>query len=118
MLTGITVFAVLLIMYVAGGEGIKGFAFTMLIGLVVGTYSTFSVAVPMVQHERVMWTVSITIAALTLIGLITMAITKPMLQWVLIFIVAGLAIVLAARYLAGTRSEEAPLRRQPAPAGV
>ena len=37
---------VLLIMFVFGGESIRGFIFAMLIGILVGTYSSLFIATP------------------------------------------------------------------------
>jgi SecD/SecF fusion protein len=37
---------VLLIMFVFGGESIRGFIFAMLIGIIVGTYSSLFIATP------------------------------------------------------------------------
>ena len=36
----------LLIMFVFGGESIRGFIFAMLIGIIVGTYSSLFIATP------------------------------------------------------------------------
>ena len=43
-LTSLTVFFTVLTLYVFGGEIINGFAFTMLVGVIVGTYSSIFVA--------------------------------------------------------------------------
>ena len=48
IVTSITTFVVVLILYVFGGQVIKGFAFAMLIGVVVGTYSSIFVASPII----------------------------------------------------------------------
>jgi SecD/SecF fusion protein len=118
ILTVVTVLMVVLVMYIWGGEGIKGFAFTMLIGTIVGSYSTFAIAVPMVQHEKAMWLVTIVITAITLIGMIAMMTVNPVTQTVLIVIVAALAVAAAVRYLLTTRGEPALARQaKPAPAG-
>jgi SecD/SecF fusion protein len=45
--TTFTVFIVVLIMYIWGGEGIRGFSFAMLIGVITGAYSTLAIASPM-----------------------------------------------------------------------
>jgi SecD/SecF fusion protein len=45
--TTFTVFIVVLIMYIYGGEGIRGFSFAMLIGVITGAYSTLAIASPM-----------------------------------------------------------------------
>lgn len=46
ILTALTVFIVVIVMYLAGGEGIHGFAFSMIIGVVTGAYSTVYIANP------------------------------------------------------------------------
>ena len=44
--TSLTMIMVLLIMFIFGGESIRGFIFAMLIGIVVGTYSSLFIATP------------------------------------------------------------------------
>lgn len=44
--TSLTMIMVLLIMFVFGGESIRGFIFAMLVGIVVGTYSSLFIATP------------------------------------------------------------------------
>jgi len=46
LLTSLTTFLVVLILYTLGGQGIHGFAFALVIGVVVGTYSSIFVASP------------------------------------------------------------------------
>ena len=46
LLTSLTTFFVVAILYVFGGEGIHGFAFCLLVGVIVGTYSSIYVASP------------------------------------------------------------------------
>jgi SecD/SecF fusion protein len=50
ILTAVTVFLSVLILYVLGGEGIHGFAFAMTIGTLAGTYSTVYIASPLVLY--------------------------------------------------------------------
>ncbi|MBL0721080.1 MAG: protein translocase subunit SecF [Sulfurovum sp.] len=45
-LTSLTTFLVVLTLYLFGGEIIRGFSFTLLIGIIVGTYSSIFVASP------------------------------------------------------------------------
>lgn len=45
--TTFTVFIVVAIMYIWGGEGVRGFSFAMLIGVITGAYSTLAIASPM-----------------------------------------------------------------------
>ncbi|MEZ6065522.1 MAG: protein translocase subunit SecD [Planctomycetaceae bacterium] len=46
LLTSFTTLIVVIILYVLGGEGIHGFAFCLLTGIIVGTYSSIYVASP------------------------------------------------------------------------
>jgi len=46
LLTSSTTILAILIMYIFGGEGIHGFAYCLLIGILVGTYSSIFVAAP------------------------------------------------------------------------
>jgi SecD/SecF fusion protein len=48
ILTSGTAFLAVLILYAVGGAGIHAFAFTMLIGVLVGTYSSIFIAAPLV----------------------------------------------------------------------
>lgn len=47
LLTSFTTFLVVLVMYIAGGDGLRGFTFAMLIGIIVGTYSSIAIASPL-----------------------------------------------------------------------
>jgi len=49
--SGTTLLAVL-ILYIFGGEGIRGFAFAMLMGVLIGTYSSIAVAAPIVWSRK------------------------------------------------------------------
>lgn len=46
LLTSLTTFLVVIILYAIGGEGIHGFAFCLTLGVIVGTYSSIYVASP------------------------------------------------------------------------
>jgi preprotein translocase subunit SecF len=48
-LTSLTTFFVVLTLYLFGGEVLRGFSFTLLIGVVVGTYSSIFVASPILM---------------------------------------------------------------------
>ncbi len=50
ILTSVTTFLVVFALYMLGGDIIKDFSFAMLIGLVVGTYSSVFVASPVVMY--------------------------------------------------------------------
>ncbi|MGV9003584.1 protein translocase subunit SecDF [Flavobacterium sp.] len=46
--TSFTMILVLLIMFIFGGESIRGFIFAMLVGIIIGTYSSLFIATPIV----------------------------------------------------------------------
>jgi SecD/SecF fusion protein len=48
MITSVTTFFVLLVLFLFGGEVLKGFSFALLVGIIVGTYSSVFVATPIV----------------------------------------------------------------------
>jgi len=49
IITSVTTFFVIFVLFIFGGGSIKGFAFALLIGIVVGTYSSVFVATPVVH---------------------------------------------------------------------
>lgn len=55
VITSGTTLAAVIILYAAGGEGVRAFSFTLLVGVLVGTYSSVAVAAPLVwsaKHDR------------------------------------------------------------------
>jgi SecD/SecF fusion protein len=52
MITGFSTVVVVLIMYIFGGSGLRGFNFAMLFGLVIGTYSSVAIAAPLLLIGR------------------------------------------------------------------
>jgi preprotein translocase SecF subunit len=54
LITNSTVLAVVLILFLSGGDVINNFAFTMLVGSISGTYSTIAIATPMVYQWEMM----------------------------------------------------------------
>ncbi|OYU80145.1 MAG: protein translocase subunit SecDF [Flavobacterium sp. BFFFF1] len=58
--TSLTMIFVLSIMFIFGGESIRGFIFAMLVGIIVGTYSSLFIATPVLcdtiskaEHDRI-----------------------------------------------------------------
>ena len=49
VLTSLTTFFVVLTLYLFGGEIIRGFSFTLLVGIIVGTYSSIFIASPLLK---------------------------------------------------------------------
>ncbi len=47
VLTSFTTFIVVLIMYIFGGQGLRGFTFAIGFGIIIGTYSSIAIAAPL-----------------------------------------------------------------------
>ena len=52
LLTSLTTFIVVLVMYIYGGTGLRGFTFAMLVGIIAGTYSSIAIAAPILLLGR------------------------------------------------------------------
>jgi SecD/SecF fusion protein len=54
VLTNLTMIISLMVLYIVGGPGIRAFAYVMLVGMIVGTYSSVAIAAPMVfkGHDK------------------------------------------------------------------
>lgn len=48
MMTSLTTLLVILVLFIFGGEALRGFSFALLIGVIVGTYSSIFIATPVV----------------------------------------------------------------------
>ncbi len=46
IMTSFTTFIVVLIMYIFGGQGLRGFTFAIGFGIIIGTYSSVAIAAP------------------------------------------------------------------------
>ena len=51
VITSGTTLLAIMILYVFGGEGVRGFAYAMLAGIMVGTYSSIAIAAPLVWSK-------------------------------------------------------------------
>lgn len=68
VLTSTTTMLAVVVMYTAGGAGIHGFSFAMIIGVVVGTYSSLAIASPLLLHPNLLkWIINL-IVAIVLVG--------------------------------------------------
>jgi SecD/SecF fusion protein len=48
MITFTTLFLVVLVLYIFGGETLRSFSFAMLVGIIFGTYSSLFIATPII----------------------------------------------------------------------
>ena len=53
LITSITTLLALFSIYILGGEILRGFAFAMIIGVFIGTYSSIFVASPILKYLKV-----------------------------------------------------------------
>lgn len=112
VLTGMLVFLTVITLYIFGGEGIHGFAYVMLVGTLIGAYSTVAVSVPLVYHPKLLYNVATIAAALILIGLIAL-ISKSLMAT----LVAGAIILIGAGVImvrSNSRYDSDMLAGQPA----
>jgi preprotein translocase subunit SecD len=111
ILTGLLVFMTVIVLYLFGGEGIHGFAFVMLMGTLVGTYSTVAVSVPLVYQPKLLYNVVTVITAFILVGLV--AVISPSTTATVIIgaiILVGAAIIMVR----SNRADSDMLAGQPA----
>ena len=47
VVTSLTTLFVVIVLFIFGGEVLKGFAFALTVGIILGTYSTLFIAVPL-----------------------------------------------------------------------
>ena len=53
VITSVTTLLALLSIFVLGGEILRGFSFAMILGVIVGTYSSIFVASPLLKYLKV-----------------------------------------------------------------
>ena len=53
LITSVTTLLALLSIYIFGGEILKGFSFAMIVGVIIGTYSSIFVAAPILNYTKV-----------------------------------------------------------------
>ena len=113
LLTSITTFLVVFILYVWGGKGVHGFSFALLIGVVVGTYSSLGVATPLLYRPRLLRAVVLVIIALGAIGIVFAGVENQTARFVICGIIAAGCAGMLVR---GRSSARRYGRGEPAPA--
>ena len=53
MITSLTTLLAVVTIFVLGGEILKGFSFAMILGVIVGTYSSIFIASPVLSYFKV-----------------------------------------------------------------
>jgi len=111
ILTSLTVFFVVFVLYVFGGQGVHGFSVALLIGVISGTYSTVGIAVPMVYNPRVLAGVVLVLVGLGVIGLVFAMAGATTIGWVLS---AAVAVGCAVKLVRGSQRSAGITAGQPA----
>lgn len=70
LLTSLTSFFVVFVLYLFGGRGVHAFSFALMIGIVAGTYSTIAIASPLVYQPKLLSRVFLSLVVLAVIGLV------------------------------------------------
>ncbi len=92
LLTSFTTAMVVLVLYVFGGQGVHGFSFALLIGVVVGTYSSIAVAAPLLHRPVILRRVVTIIVGLSVVGIIYAEVPNATAQLVCAGITVALVI--------------------------
>ena len=97
ILTSLTVFVVVVTLYLFGGHGVHGFAFALIVGTISGTYSTVAIAAPLVYKPRLLDRIMFGIVGLGLVGVVMLipdasAVVRAILIAVVVAAVLGWAI--------------------------
>ena len=53
IITSLTTLLALVSIYILGGEILRGFSFAMILGVIIGTYSSIFVATPILKYTKV-----------------------------------------------------------------
>ncbi len=101
LLTSVTTFLVVAIMYFLGGPGVHGFAYALMMGVVVGTYSSIGIATPLLYRPRLLHIIVYLLIALGAVGVASVATSGTLL----LVIGAVVAVVLAWAIYLETRPE-------------
>lgn len=100
VLTSFTTFLVVAILYVFGGKGVHGFSFALIIGVLVGTYSSIGIAAPLLYRPRLLHAVVTVIAAMGMIGIVFAATgDQQTIRLVLIGLTAAIGLWILAKTL-------------------
>ncbi len=90
LLTSFTTAMVVLVLYVFGGQGVHGFSFALLIGVVVGTYSSVAVAAPLLHRPIILRRVVTVIIGLGAVGIVYAEVPSTTAQLVCAGIIASM----------------------------
>lgn len=87
LLTSLTTLMVVTLLFVLGGRGVHGFAFALIVGVVVGTYSSVGIASTLLCQPKLLRRVMVLIVTGVLTGVVFAATTDPTTRLVLVGVV-------------------------------
>ena len=102
LITSLTTLLVVGVLYFAGGKGVHGFSFALIIGVFVGTYSSIAIATPLLQNPKLLHTVVTLIGGFGGVGIALAAVPDPTAR----LVVAGLAALACMAVLIRIRRAE------------
>jgi len=112
LLTSITTFIAVGVLYAFGGAGVHGFSFALMIGVIVGTYSSIGIATPLLYRPAILWKIMAVLVAVGMIGLTYLVTDSQTMRLV------GTAILLAGLMGILMRKGEGSASRSGRPAAV
>jgi SecD/SecF fusion protein len=110
LLTSLTTFVAVGVMFVWGGPGIHGFSFALLIGVLVGTYSSVGIAAPLLNSPRALHVIIYVLVAIGLILLLVQVSGTPVV-WFVGGSVVAVALIIAIVIEQKSHQQLAPARR-------
>jgi SecD/SecF fusion protein len=100
LLTSLTSFFVVFVLYVFGGRGVHAFSFALMIGIVTGTYSTIAIASPLVYQPKLLSRVFLAVVAIGSFGLIAGAVDG--IARIVILVIVGAILIRQWMRIGGT----------------
>ena len=99
LLTSMTTLLVVMILYFFGGRGVHGFSFALMIGVVVGTYSSIGIAAPLLYRPKLLQAIVLAIMALGMIGAVIALTDNATTRLILIglILLGSMGVVVRAR---------------------
>lgn len=88
-LTSFTTFLVVAVLYFLGGAGVHGFSFALLVGVIVGTYSSVGIATPLLYKPALLRSVAWVMAAMILIAVVFAEVDNLPTQMLLTALILG-----------------------------
>jgi len=70
LLTSTTTLVAVVFLFVMGGPGVQSFSFALLVGIIVGTYSSVGIAAPLLRSPKLLYSIIYALVGLGVVGLV------------------------------------------------